>query len=49
MLKIKISNYNRFFGFFLCAQVTWRNLERPIARRIVTVDPHVKTRVRGAL
>ena len=29
-------------------EVMWQHTERPIARRIVTVDDHLKAGVRGA-
>ena len=34
---------------FISAQVTWRNLERQIARIIVTVHRHLKAWVRGTI
>ena len=42
-------NFSEFEIDFLSAHVTWRNLEHPIARLIVTVDRHLEVGVRGAL
>ena len=43
---------NQFILFkidFISAQVTWSNLERVIARLIMTVDLHLKAGVHGTI